>query len=478
MAVTGAATGPEPVLIDLGHAEPWAPPDTPRRGRGPRRRSGAAARLAALLLVAALAAGLPAADAGPAGGPVLYIEAGVHNAVLGGGRLFVTRYTGEGPHRLDAHDTAGGGALWSTELEDGQQLAFADAGVVVLTGEYGDHAPALSTVVVRDARTGAELWRRGGAVVDGTAGGRLLLLDVSGYRSRKDPEPAPGAGPDPLPADYRIFAVDPRTGAVVWTLTVPPGSQASFGRDHRDPYGLSSLSVLDPDGTLRVYDPASGAVARTYRIEPSGAVGSFELGDKGPGSLLPPGARAGQVAVSSGNEPGDDVFDLATGRRLWHLDSQPYAGLIGCAPGRWCTDDGHWLTAHDAGTGEQVWRVETYHMTFGGAGNDLVLGGLGEDLVSLPELLVVDGRTGAPHYRIDGWHAIQALGGRVVVWRREEGQRATVVGLLDPASGRIAVFGRGDAWGGQPTCITGGGVVACGVLGDLTVWRLPGTAAG
>ncbi|MER7008397.1 PQQ-binding-like beta-propeller repeat protein [Dactylosporangium sp. NPDC000555] len=457
-------TGSEPVVIDLGLAGPWAPPDTPR----PRRRAGAGTRLVALLLVAALAAGLPVADAA-AGGPVLHVGLGVFNAALGGGRLFVMRSMGEGPHRLDAHDAAGGAVLWSTELEDGQQLAFADAGVVVLTSEYGDHAPATSAVVVRDARTGAELWRRGGAGMAGTTEGRLLLRDLSGYRSWTDLKPL-------LPGSW--LAVDPHTGEVAWTLSVPAGSQISYGRDHRDPYWLSSLSVLDPDGTLRVYDPVSGALARTYRIERSDAVEYFELGDEGAGGMSQPGARAGQVAVVRTLGSGADVFDLNTGRRLWQVDSQRYAALTGCAPGRWCVRDGNGLAALDAGTGERVWRVETYDLIFGGAGGYLVLGRLGTNGSPRPDLLVVDGRTGAPRHRLDGWHAIQARGGRVVVWRRDERQRVTVVGLLDPVSGRIAVFGRSETWASQPACVTGGGVVACGVVGDLTVWRLPVIAGG
>ncbi|MEV8512803.1 PQQ-binding-like beta-propeller repeat protein [Dactylosporangium sp. NPDC051484] len=464
-------TGSEPVVIDLGAAEPWAPPDTLR----PRRRASAGTRLAALLLVATLAAGLPVADAAVSG-PLLHIGAGVSDATLGDGRLFVTRSLGAGGHRLDAYDAAGGAVLWSTELDDGQQLAFADAGVVVLS-EYSANDPALATVTVRDARTGAELWRRGGARVVGMVGGRILTSDLS----KAEPE----QGAERVPPESRVLAVDARTGAVAWTLVVPAGSNSSYGRDPRNPYGVSSLAVMDPDGTLRVYDPADGAVERTYRIERSSSSAHFVLGDDD--GLSAPGARAGQVAVGfrdlhpahRDRQASEDVYDLATGRLLWHLDvSEPSAVLTGCAPGRWCTTDSHGLAAYDPATGEQVWRVEAYDLIFGDAGGDLVLGRLGEEGRPLPDLLVVDGRTGTPRHRLDGWRAIRAPGGRGVVWRRDEGQRATVVGLLDPASGRIAVFGRGDSWAGEPRCVTGGGFVACGVVGDLTVWRLPVTAGG
>ncbi|WP_432987129.1 PQQ-binding-like beta-propeller repeat protein [Dactylosporangium sp. CA-233914] len=438
-----------PVVIELGDAAPWRPPEQAFARRPPR--------WLAVLVVAALAAGLPVADTA-AGGPVLRVGTGALGMLPGGGRLFLTRFTGEGPHRLEAYD-GGGAALWSRALADGRQVAYAGADVVLVTNQPTGLPAALATLSALDPGTGAELWSRGAASILGRAGELLLYEDTREWA---------GTEPAGLPA-LRVAAVRARTGALVWERSVPGGFPVTFGRDLRRPYDVTSFNVLDPDNTLRAYDLATGAVLRTDRLRGLGVPGGFQVGDDGRDGG-PPGARAGQVAVFSSDTGDDEVYDRASGRLLWSAGPGGNGGLTGCATGLWCRRDGPALVALDAATGRPAWRADGYDSVIGGGRGALLLGlSRGTEAT----LLAVDARTGAVRRRLDGWHPIQADGNRVVVWRRDEDELAVIVGVVDPATGHVAVVGTGDAWGGPPGCAADGDLLACGVVGDMTAWRLP-----
>ncbi|MEU7873830.1 PQQ-binding-like beta-propeller repeat protein [Dactylosporangium sp. NPDC049140] len=467
-------------LGDLGGGEPWAPPETPR----PRRRLSGPPRWVAAVAVAAVAAGLPVTSAAAAG-PVLHLASGALTTALGGGRIYVTRFGGEGPHRLEVYGE-GGARLWGTDLSDSQLLMFADDDAALVSVRLPDN-PALATVTALDPRTGAQLWQRAGVSVAGRLPGRTMLVDTS----RRVTLPA-GADPQAQPREAnQLVTVDSRTGAPVWSLAVPVNAVVAFGRGGNTPFDLTSFSVLDPDGTLRGYDLATGAVARTDRLEPGlSGLGSLLTGEDGDAG--PPGARAGQVRIST--DRGDDVYDRASGRMLWHAaPGPPVLGtfvnlgntgqaaigqwpLSGCAPGLWCRLDGAGLVAYEARTGRQAWRVDGFTTVLGAGAETVALGALGDNGQSLAAGVIVDARTGAIRSRIDGWHPVVAEGHRIVVWRRPDGERVTTLGLLDPGTGRITVFGTGDSWGGMPSCSVDARVVACGVAGELTVWPLPAAA--
>ncbi|MER7002618.1 hypothetical protein ABT297_06175, partial [Dactylosporangium sp. NPDC000555] len=181
--MTGAATGP---VIDLGVVGRWAPPEPPRpRPPGRAGWAGRRWRGSALVAAAALAVLLPAADAAPPGGPLFTLPGRIFDVQVTGDRLYVTRAPEAGAHRVEAR-TPGGRLLWDAPLEPNQAFSFATEDVVVLTNRYFQRAFGPSRVVVRDARTGAELWRRDAAVDRGAAGGRIILTDQAG--------PAGGAG--------------------------------------------------------------------------------------------------------------------------------------------------------------------------------------------------------------------------------------------------------------------------------------------
>lgn len=473
--MTGAGTPPAEAVIDLGLAEPWQPPQTlpPRY-----RRLRGSSRVAALLLVAALAAVAPVADGVAGGAPVLRIDTGAVHAIFGGGRLFVTRRDLDAPYRLEARDPRRGALLWRADLGDDEQVALATPAVVVVSSEYGDHAPADSAVTALDAATGARLWRRRAAGVLAKAGDRIILQD---FGAAADPA---GTGPDPRTGRTvtRLLGADTRTGAVAWAVTVPAGAGLSFAADAVDPYEAVSVSTLGADGSLRTYDPHSGAVTAAGRLDWSGEVGMFQLGDAGRGPA-PAGARAGQVLVIGESAEGGraGVFDRRTGRELWQVPVPGERGMawpVGCAPGLWCLAGTEAIEALDAGTGRPAWRMGGYDNVVGGIGNDLVLENLNLDGQAPAPLVVVDGRTGARLHSLDGWHAAASLGGRVVAWQRDEERRAVILGVVDPASGRITVVGRAASWYGRPDCVTDGRSLSCGAAGELIVWRIPGAGGG
>ncbi|MEV8512804.1 PQQ-binding-like beta-propeller repeat protein [Dactylosporangium sp. NPDC051484] len=454
--MTGVATGP---VIDLGVVERWAPPEPPRPQRPGRAgrpgRGGWAGRRrgSALLAAAVLAVLLPAADA-PPGGPVFTLPGRMFDVHVTGDRLYVTRAVEDGALRVEAR-TPGGRLLWGAPLEPNQAFSFATADVVVLTNRYPQGAFAPSRVVVRDARTGAELWRRDAAEDRGAAGGRIILKDLAGEVGG-----AGGAGGGESPPETTLVAVDERTGAAAWTVTAPAGARVELHGLDGDEARLESLTQLGPDGVLRTHDLATGAVVRRERLERSGPVFAYTTG-------------AAQVVVATaGRQAIVGAYERGTGRLLWQGDVAFYTPLFACAPERWCRVDGEGMRAYDAGTGEQVWRVAEYNSVFGLVGDIVVLGGFGTSAAPShePVVLAVDARTGAVRHRLDGWYA--GSGRTVLMTLPDLGRRDALVGVYDPGSGRVAVLGR-VATGLGTRCAAGAGVVACTAGGTLTVWRWP-----
>ncbi|MER7008396.1 PQQ-binding-like beta-propeller repeat protein, partial [Dactylosporangium sp. NPDC000555] len=298
-----------------------------------------------------------------------------------------------------------------------------------------------------------------GGVDGGAPGGRISLPAPAA--------PAGGAGgagggepPAPL-AEAPLVAVDERTGAAAWTVTVPAGARVELRELDGGGGRLESLTQLGPDGVLQTHDLATGAVIRRERLDRSGPVYDYTT------------SAAQVVVATAARQATVGAYERGTGRLLWQGDVAFYTPLFACAPGRWCGADGQGLWAYDAGTGEQVWRVAEYKNVFGLTGDIVVLGGLGTSAAPShePVVLAVDGRTGAVRHRLGGWYT-WGFGRTVFVTWPDPDRRDALVGVYDPSSGGVAVLGRVPTYHGM-RCVTGAGVVACTAGGTLTVWRRP-----
>jgi outer membrane protein assembly factor BamB len=430
-------------VIDLGVVGEWAPPERSRPGVRERRRWWGAARLAVVALAVALLAG----DVPRAPVQVLRIPHGVFSVVVGGGRLYVTRTADELPQRIEAR-TAGGRLLWTVPLELNEHVTLATERVVVLSNRIGSAAFAKHRVVVRDAATGAELWRRDGVDERGVAAGRIVL-QYTGDRPASTPE-------------TRIIAVDERTGALAWTVVTPYGAAVELLGGPAG-WSLSSFTELGTDGALTTRDLTTGAIVRRERLELSGAAAGFST------------RLAGYVLVTARSGFAGEAYDRATGRLLWRQETSVPAWLFECGLERWCTGDGDGVRAYDARTGRRVWDVAAYNEIFALNGDTVLVGGLGTSEAPShdPVLFVVDARTGAIRRRIDGWGASWGSGVPIVVARPSPDGRTGLVGVLNPDSGGIVVLGR-TSTSVRPHCSAGAGVVACPAPdGSLTVWKLP-----
>jgi hypothetical protein len=333
-----------------------------------------------------------------------------------------------------------------------------------------------STLTGLDLATGRQLWTRPRSALVGTAGGRLVVEDmpdpgkiIEFVEGEELPDPTINDAGDPQPR--HVLVLDERTGAPVWELTAPAGTLLDFSRDGQFPAGsVTGVDQLDPSGLVTSRDIHSGAVVATHQLDWSGTAAMFSTGYAW---LVGPGQAATRALVYPDGERGGLVFALAGGRRLFRTDVAIYDGLYQCATDLFCTTTEHDIAAYDASTGKSVWRLDGYTQVVATAGDRLVVSTYEQPGSTAGRLGIVDTRTGAVTVDLAGWRLIDGLlADRVLLWRAVDG-RTAILGELDPASGRIAVFGKATEWYGPPECSSGGDFLACVMVGQATVWRLP-----
>ncbi|WP_432987125.1 PQQ-binding-like beta-propeller repeat protein [Dactylosporangium sp. CA-233914] len=465
--------GPVPeAVIELDISTPWEPPDAPR-SRPARGRPGR--RLAAGLAVLAVAALLPAAAAGPHRlAPAYSSNFQVLAVNAGGGRFIVSRYSGATKPTLVALDARDGRTLWQRPVEPDENLAAVDEqGPLVQVERADENGVQAGLIRALDAETGAVRWERTQVRMVGlTPAGLVLVWQLPGPG-----EPAPGGfdtsygSPDDpqtalplLPHRERYAALDRRTGAVVWSVEVPPGTvPAIFMVDHPRILGFSEL---DEHGVLRVRDPGSGAVTGTYQLQRSGVVARHQAGVPGQVVVWPPGKQ------------GVDVFDLASGRRLWHWagEAPAWNGPVPCLRVRYCIFGASGTDVLDAATGARLWRASGYSALMSDSGDRLLMYRQVANEFHPDDIAAFDSR-GALLWRRQGWllaidnYRFMSLPGPFV-WRPVS-NTAAIVGRIDPADGSVAVFGRSEDFYGSPQCAATGDRVGCLALGVLHVWPRP-----
>ncbi|WP_432836471.1 PQQ-binding-like beta-propeller repeat protein [Dactylosporangium sp. CA-092794] len=459
-------------MIELDISTPWEPgraAGVPVGRRGRRRVAGVAGMLAVAVLV------LGASAAGRGLAPVYHADFQVLTLDGAGGRFFMTRYPmgGGGRQVLEAVAAGDGRLLWRRDLGGGESFAAVTDRVVLLQSHEGDEGgdDGGGGLIALDAASGAERWERARARFAGLAGGRVLVEDRAWPREEVGFDPAYGDPEDPsvalpmLPHHERYLALEQPTGGVAWSVETPPGTLPSL--DVRDYPEVLGLTDLDADGVLRVRDPVTGALRATYRLDARGPVARHQDGVPGQEVVFPAGGR------------GADVYDRASGRRLWHWDGPDaaYNGPYPCLGDRYCVFDGAGTAVLDAATGAPVRRIDRYAGLLDGAGERMVLYAQGIVGYHPNDVAAFAGPGAAVAWRLDGWFVAGGYGtarapGGYFVWH-PLGRTDSMVGRLDPRDGTVRVFGVADNFYGSPQCVATAGRVACLAIGAVYVWRLP-----
>jgi hypothetical protein len=352
--------------IELDISTPWEPPDepAPAPGRAVRRRL---AGMVAVLVAAGSV--LPAGNASAGLAPLYTADSQILTLDAAGGRLIVTRFRTAGrPPVMQGLDARDGAVLWERPMQADENLVTLTDDVALLQVERGyDDGVYTARLVALDARDGAVRWERDRTRIAGLAAGRVLVEDLAWPEEDRGFDEAYGDPEDPdvalpsLPHHERYVALEAETGRPVWSAESPPGTVASLS------YGsypvVTELTELAADGVLRVRDVATGAVAATHRLDWSGAVARHTAG------------VAGQEMVWRAGGQAAEVYDRASGRRLWQWTGlEPaFDGPTPCPPGRYCIFDEDGTEVLDAATGAAVWHAPGYTLLYAVTDRRLVL---------------------------------------------------------------------------------------------------------
>jgi hypothetical protein len=464
-------------VIELDLSSPWEPPEPPR---APLRFRLRTRWLAALTVLAVASVLLVAAGAAPPTGPLYTIEHQVRSVIVADDMLIVSRYReGVTDPRLEGRRRSDGTVLWSVHTDLQQQYAAVNAKVLLVAQYSSADLGYSSTLTAFETTTGRRLWTLPRMALLGTGRGLIVVEEmiepdrvVEFPAGMQPPDPTVNDAGDPQPRHIQVL--DERTAAPVWELTAPAGTAVDLAWDGRYPTGrVTGIDQLDPSGLVTRRDIRTGAVTSTHQLDWSGVPAMFSSGASwpfGPGAATPAQAR---VMVYPDGERGGLVFSLADGRRLFRTDVAIYDGLYQCAAEVFCASNEHGVAAYDSGTGRPLWRLDRYTQVAAARGDRLVMNTYEEPGSMSGPLGLIDARTGAVTADLAGWRLIDGTAAeRILLWRAVD-ERTAILGELNPATGRITVFGRAGDWYGPPECSVAGDTLACVMVGDLTVWRLP-----
>lgn len=458
-------------VIELDISAPWQPPEPP----APRRRLQA--RWVAVATVLAVTLGVLVAGGPRSGAGLLYsLDFQVLRAQTSGGRLFLARYQTAAPGpMIEARRASDGALLWEHSAEVQQQMFVAGPDVLILMSAERTSDGDSGALVVLDAATGRELWSRPGTLLTGTKSDVVIVEDAREVLAPTftviDPDQDPGINRVGTQPPRRFLGLSVRTGATVWDVTVAQGQEVDL--DWVDPFlsRLDRIDVLSRSGQLTRRDARTGAVTATYQLDWSGAAEMLSS-SRADGS----GRVTDRVVLYPDGQRGAMVYDLATGRLLFRWVGEDGRGLFRCTDRLFCTADNDGLLAVDSATGERRWHLDGPRMVIGFGSERLLIGGFGENGVrQLTASGIVDGRTGTVIKQLTDWQLLNVGGGggdRPLVWRPVD-KRTAVLGELDPMTGTVLTFATAEAWFGNPECSGNGTILACVVVGGLSVWRLP-----
>ncbi|GIG48072.1 hypothetical protein Dsi01nite_061130 [Dactylosporangium siamense] len=369
----------------------------------------------------------------PPGPSVVLDGDGIGDLRADGDTLFLLGRTAVAAYRMP-----GGARRWSVPVPPGAKLLAASRGRVVLSLEE-------AAIVGLDAATGAQVWRREGAVPSlpsGEGPPGVLLARADGV------------------IDGRLLGLDIGTGAVRWELGTPAVRRVLLAGD-----GRPEIVDLDPGGLLLIRDAGSAAVVRTVALPGLDPVDGFDVsGDR----LLVYHFERTTLLVSA-------VFDLATGRRLWQRTDMAAAGGLWWCGTLLCGGSVGRTTVVDPDTGDQRWSI-TGWTDLGPFEAGLMWATVPTPNTADPALgaVVLDAVTGRVVRRFGPWDVVAALPGHAaLVTGRNPG--GSLVGRLDLTTGAVTVLGRTEHWPAPPKCLVTATLLACH-RERVSVWRLCGAA--
>jgi outer membrane protein assembly factor BamB len=442
-------------VIELDVTVPWEPPERSRVRRPVQRGLAVFAVLAAVL-------GVAGASQRPARyGTTFTIEGGNYvNTRNDGHTLYVLRQADPNASIVDAYRLADGHRIWSQRRGRVNMLIDIGSGMLLLHApEPGAQADDPSVIVALDIRDGHEIWRRSDYAPFSytVAGGVLVVVPY-----------LPANIEDPYQQERRsrkLVGLDARTGADVWSRVTPPGTIRSY-LDERDESGgfTHAVGELDPDGTLRMLDAATGAVARTAHVRGVGPIDGFDVS----GRLMTTfqSGQYGPQAVS--------VFDLATGEKLWaEPPSRQSEPLSWCGPVL-CSDDGTGTVVVNPRTGGTLWQTPPRRQAWPLDDTHMVTTDASPSTGGWPtQSAVHDLRTGAVLRQLGGWMIMDStLWPKLVVLGRD-GPDGGLAGVMDAGTGYVTVFGRLSKVYAEPSCGVEDGYFLCQTGAGLTAFRIP-----
>jgi hypothetical protein len=426
-----------PIFIDLGY-ERGEPPTYGSPGHSTMPSWIPMSMLAVLVLLFA------GASAGPVKSPlstVFQLPVGPSDgyALTEKGSLLAQSYG-----QLSSYDLRTGRLRWEAgESTPSYRLRTIGNLVLMRPLAIGGGDPGTTAVSIN---TGANRWARTGNVV--TVPGSATLLGVGGLRSATTGNVRRVTG--------TVDAIDPYTGATLWTVMVP-GTAVLVGVPGPGDEGGRMLLIRD-DRTATLHDLSDGSVLATGQLPPA------DYGTDNPvvagGEILLRHAGAVSAELSA--------YDPATLKQIWTI---PVAGTFAaesCGDVA-CLIGAHGLIGIDPATGDQLWSrpgwstIEQEGRVFvaytgGGQGADNPIG-------------VVDPDTGAIQVRLNGWRPVPGSGGddALLVTRTGAAGARTMVAVARPGDMQPRVLAPLPA--GTGDCQAAPGRLVCrSMYGQLVVW--------
>jgi hypothetical protein len=129
------------------------------------------------------------------------------------------------------------------------------------------------------------------------------------------------------------------------------------------------------------------------------------------------------------------------------------------------------LAAVDPRTGKRLWHTDGYNGVLGRTGGVLVVSSGRPAGDAGPPIVAIDARTGRIVRELQGWHVTGIVPGRGLLMWNSVDKRTGVLGMFDPRSGRITVFGKSGTWYGNVECHQDRNMIACLADGALSVWK-------